>query len=118
MTKQQQSQRRSELIAQLGPIASELYALDALTFQRYTAVADIGDQISTVNGLSYNGDLKACLESQGMEGLSLPPDNDQRRVVIEASEPPAPLLIGTPDVGADGESYERITTVEWTPVWW
>lgn len=118
MTRSQQTHRRSELIAQLGDIAAELAALDALTFQRYTVTADVGASVSSINGLSYSGDLKACLEADGMEGLTLPPDNDQRRVVIDASEPPAPLLCATPDIGADGEPCEGMIYAEWGLVWW
>lgn len=118
MTRSQQASRRSELIAQLGSLASELAALDELTFQRYTVMVEQATGYSEVEGLSYDGNLKGHLERMGIAGLSLPPDNDQRRVVIDASDAPTPLKVGVPDTDGEGNSFMRETSVPWTPAWW
>lgn len=114
MTRTQQAARRSELIAQLGSIASELAALEALTFSDFTVAVDTGSQVSTVNGLTWSGDLIAILQAQGMSEAHLPSDNDQRRAVVQASEAPPALSVGYYGTGADGESYERLVSVPWS----
>ena len=118
MTPSQQSTRRTELVAQLSQISSELSSLDALTFQRWAVNLDGSPQTTLVNGVSFDGNngLAYILRQHGYDDAVDGMYGNRTKAIVSDSEQPPPVIEHYMTVAdAEGNSWEATKERIWYP---